>query len=198
MGKVAASFVAGSLLMAAAALSQAIARGVYLPQAPETDWSLYLPPGEGKELLRSLCTSCHGLDAILVQRRDIEAWQQTVKGMLADQDPRYFEYLVDEPKVLIRYLADYLGPLSPSAEALQRDSQLREKYLKGEMRSLININTASAEELGKVPGIGPAAADAIVRYRKDHGRFSSVDDLRKVKEVDPSQLDKVRPLLLAE
>ena len=61
----------------------------------------------------------------------------------------------------------------------------------------VNINTASAQELTTLPGIGPKKADAIVSYRKANGAFGSVDDIVKVKGIGPKTLDKLRPLITA-
>ncbi len=47
----------------------------------------------------------------------------------------------------------------------------------------MNINTAGADELKALPGIGPAKAEAIVEYRKQHGNFKSVEELKNVKGI---------------
>ncbi|WP_232850009.1 ComEA family DNA-binding protein [Bowmanella yangjiangensis] len=47
----------------------------------------------------------------------------------------------------------------------------------------ININTASAKELMKLPGIGKSKAEAIVKYRQDNGNFQSVEDLAKIQGI---------------
>lgn len=49
--------------------------------------------------------------------------------------------------------------------------------------SQVNINTATVEELTALPGIGEKKAQAIVKYRKKHGRFSSASDLTNVKGI---------------
>lgn len=45
----------------------------------------------------------------------------------------------------------------------------------------VNINTATAKELTKVKGLNSAKAKAIVTYRKKHGDFKAVEDLKEVK-----------------
>ncbi|MGA9119050.1 MAG: helix-hairpin-helix domain-containing protein [Bacteroidota bacterium] len=57
----------------------------------------------------------------------------------------------------------------------------------------VNINTAGPDELIRLPGIGPATAQKIVDYRKQNGRFLTVDDLAKVKGIGPKKLEKLRP-----
>lgn len=44
----------------------------------------------------------------------------------------------------------------------------------------VNLNTASEEELAQVSDIGPARASKIVEYRREHGRFGSVEELDQV------------------
>lgn len=61
--------------------------------------------------------------------------------------------------------------------------------------AMVNINTASTEELNAIPGIGPALARRIVEYRKAHGPFAKVDDLLAVKGIGPKMLAKIRDRL---
>ncbi|MBD90096.1 MAG: topoisomerase [Deltaproteobacteria bacterium] len=60
---------------------------------------------------------------------------------------------------------------------------------------LLNVNTASSDQLQALPGIGPKKADAIVSYRSANGPFQQVDDLVQVKGIGPKTLDKLRPLV---
>ena len=56
----------------------------------------------------------------------------------------------------------------------------------------IDLNTATAEELDQLPGVGPATAAAIVAYRDAHGPFATVDDLADVRGIGPAKLDALR------
>ena len=60
---------------------------------------------------------------------------------------------------------------------------------------LVNLNTASADLLDKLPGIGPTTAQKIVDYRKQNGLFTRVDDLLKIPGIGPSTLDEIRGLV---
>lgn len=59
----------------------------------------------------------------------------------------------------------------------------------------ININTANADQLAMLSGIGAAKASAIIAYREEHGPFNGVDDLTNVSGIGPSTVEKNRHLL---
>ena len=59
----------------------------------------------------------------------------------------------------------------------------------------ININTATKDELVALPGIGPAKAQAIVDYRKAHGSFKTVEELKDVKGIGAKRFEKLKPEL---
>lgn len=56
----------------------------------------------------------------------------------------------------------------------------------------VNINTASAEELMSLSGIGPTKAQAIVDYRTNFGNFTSIDQLTSVSGIGEKTLAKIR------
>ncbi len=57
---------------------------------------------------------------------------------------------------------------------------------------VVNVNTATLEQLQLLPGIGEAKAQAIVQARKQRGGFKNLDELVEVKGIGPSALDKLR------
>ncbi|ART78965.1 ComEA family DNA-binding protein [Oceanisphaera avium] len=59
----------------------------------------------------------------------------------------------------------------------------------------ININSATAEQLSLLSGIGSAKAAAIIDYREQNGPFNSVDDLSKVSGIGERTVEKNRHLL---
>ena len=63
-------------------------------------------------------------------------------------------------------------------------------------KNLVDVNKASAEELQKLNGIGPALAKRIIEYRQAHGRFTKPDDLIQVKGIGPAKLKKMREQIL--
>ena len=62
----------------------------------------------------------------------------------------------------------------------------------------ININTANAEQLATLPGIGTVKAEAIIKYRKDNGRFKSINELKDVKGIGDKMIEKISPEVTIE
>ncbi len=61
-----------------------------------------------------------------------------------------------------------------------------------EQRLKIDINTASAEALSTIHGVGPSTAQSIIRYREKHGGFNSVDELTNVSGIGSKTVEKMR------
>lgn len=63
---------------------------------------------------------------------------------------------------------------------------------KTELAGVVNVNTATSEQLQLLPGIGPARARAILEYRKRSGGFKSVDDLKQIDGIGDHAMSKIR------
>ncbi len=63
---------------------------------------------------------------------------------------------------------------------------------------LININTATLEELDLLPGIGPVTAEKIIQYREDNGFFVTIEDILQVPGIGDKTLDDIRDLITVE
>ncbi len=59
----------------------------------------------------------------------------------------------------------------------------------------VNINTASADELAKLPRIGPAIAQRIVDFRKENGNFKRIEDLMKVRGIGEKVFNQLKDLI---
>lgn len=60
---------------------------------------------------------------------------------------------------------------------------------------LININTASQNELESLPRIGPVIAAEIIRYRQANGPFHRKEDIQEVKGIGPVTFEKISELI---
>jgi competence protein ComEA len=59
----------------------------------------------------------------------------------------------------------------------------------------VDVNRATAEELDRLPGVGPSTAAAIVTERERNGPFVAVDDLDRVPGIGPAKLEALRDLV---
>jgi competence protein ComEA len=56
---------------------------------------------------------------------------------------------------------------------------------------LVNLNTATLDQLDTLPGIGPTLAERILQWRQQHGQFSSVDELQEVSGIGPMKFEQL-------
>lgn len=100
-------------------------------------------------------------------------------GMTAEADPFYVN--------LAETVADGQKLYFPTME----EAKTLEAEVKAAAEGLVNINTASAEELCTLPGIGASRAADIVRYREKNGAFQTKEDIMKVSGIKQNAYDKL-------
>jgi competence protein ComEA len=61
--------------------------------------------------------------------------------------------------------------------------------------ALVNLNTATGEQLETLPGVGPSTAAAIIAHRDQHGPFTSIDQLVDVRGIGEAKLEQLRDLV---
>ena len=59
----------------------------------------------------------------------------------------------------------------------------------------VNVNTATAEELQLLPGVGEARAKAVIALRVQRGGLKSIDELKDVKGIGDIALERIRPFV---
>ena len=107
-------------------------------------------------------------------------------------------------KKLLLVVALWFAAAGVAGNALAADKAGEKKDTKTETKAatkdaapkagalMVNINTASKDELKMLKGIGDTRAQDIIDYRTKNGNFKSVDDLEKVKGIGPGQMKQIR------
>ncbi len=60
---------------------------------------------------------------------------------------------------------------------------------------LVNLNTATLDQLQTLPGVGPVLAQRIIEYRDQHGGFTATEDLRKVTGIGDARYNELKSLV---
>lgn len=89
-------------------------------------------------------------------------------------------YVTDGEKIYIPTIDEILSEASAFVE--------REE-------GLVNINTADINRLITIDGIGEAKAKAIISYRNEHGRFQSLEEIKKVSGIGNSTYEKIKEFI---
>ena len=114
----------------------------------------------GKNTTDELCTQCHGLEDITGSRRTPREWNDVV-SMMVDRGVSGTDAQIATVK---QYLTRYYG--------------------------MLWVNTASAQDFSNVLGLSSKDADAVVEYRKAHGKFPDAAELAKVPGIDKTKIDE--------
>lgn len=126
-----------------------------------------LPDGPGKDVTVRSCGTCHEARRAASARLTRAGWAAVIDSMIG-RGARIAEG--DVPVVL-----DYLST-----------------HFLGEAAQPLNINTAPQIDFESGGGLLRSEAAAVVRYRDRHGRFKSVDDLKKVPGLDFRKIERRR------
>ena len=132
-----------------------------------------LPDGAGKAETQKLCSGCHELDKSFSLSQDRAGWQRTVEKMVGFG----MKATEQETSAVLEYLV---------------------KNFPADDLPKINVNKAEAIDLESGLSLKRSQATAIIQYRKEHGSFKSIADLKKVPGVDAEKIEAKKDRLIFE
>jgi len=124
------------------------------------------PDAPGKAELIKMCSGCHEAETVFAHAQTAGEWADTLANMAQ------------------------LG-----AEGTQEEWRLIEQYLDAQL-AMIAINKAAADEIRRTVGVSEAVAQAIVTFRREHGNFKSIDDLKNVPGLEAAKVDARKDRLI--
>jgi competence protein ComEA len=117
------------------------------------------PDGPGKAAFLKMCSDCHGPESAIAQFKTRDEWNKTLDDMATNGAQGTDE---EWNQVL-----DYV-----------------DKYF-----SLILVNKADAKRLAVTLDVPQEIAEAVVKYRSEHGRIGSIDELKNVAGLDAAKVE---------
>ena len=123
-----------------------------------------------------------------------------IKAYRSGSQASHFEYSASDSEFAARSHVrdDSLIDSSKSTQPLRSSIGLSQENSYSPPLRLMNINTATKDELMTLPGIGEAMAERIILYREENGPFRKVDDLVKVKGIGSKKIERLAPLCTVE
>ncbi|MFC8038307.1 helix-hairpin-helix domain-containing protein [Paenarthrobacter sp. NPDC057355] len=105
------------------------------------------------------------------------------------------EVLTDGSKLYVPLVGEAAPPTASSGSGTGTTSGTAGPAAAG---AKVNINTASLEELGTLPRVGPVTAQRILDWRKERGAFTSVDELDAVDGIGPKLMESLKDLVTVQ
>ncbi|HLG99862.1 MAG TPA: helix-hairpin-helix domain-containing protein [Bryobacteraceae bacterium] len=137
---------------------------------PGVVWA-QLPEGPGRDETIKLCSGCHELARSVSLRQSRDGWKATINKMIG------------------------LGATGTEEEISAALDYLSAHYPAQTLPPL-NVNTAKAIDFETRLSLRRSQAAAIIEYRKAHGSFKSIDDLKKVPGMDPEKIEAKKDVLV--
>lgn len=132
-----------------------------------------LPDGPGKVETEKICSQCHELARSVSVRQDRAGWETTIGKMVT------------------------LGATASDAE-LQKVTDYLTAHFAPEALPRINVNKARAIDFESGLGLKRSEAASIIEYRAKNGPFKSIEDLKKVPNIDMAKIEAKKDRLTVE
>jgi competence protein ComEA len=121
-----------------------------------------LPDAPGKALVEQVCGTCHGLELLAPSTRTAAQWRDTLAVMKTS-----------------------------GAKASDEEWKAIDQYFMANL-AYLNVNTATADEIGLVFDVADKIAQAVVAQRDKQGGFKTVDDLKQVPDLDQKRVEALK------
>jgi hypothetical protein len=155
-------FVAGAWMLSIVSMES--------QNAKDEGWSQLLPPGEGRELVITSCTTCHNAKVVVHARKLRDDWTKSVGDMIQRGAPIFPE----EIDPITTYLAKAFGQNVPK---------------------LVNVNSAARTDLEALPGLNAEMVARILDARSKAGAIKNPEELRTALAMTKEEFEKIRYLL---
>ncbi len=129
------------------------------------------PAGDGRETTLRVCSKCHSVNNLLATGRDRQGWEDLIVKMVSLGTKGTDEEFTD--------IAGYLTASFPPSFGAK-----------------INVNKAEVKQLAMTLVLTSDESKEIVKYREKNGDYKSLDDLKKVPNVDAKKLEAKKDKLL--
>lgn len=108
-------------------------------------------------------------------------------GLLTGADPNHVnmaQAVTDQQVLYVPMQGEDTSPIGATSSQAGADSTSQ--------AAIVNLNTATKEQLTQITGVGDKKADLILAYREQHGQFKSIDELKEVSGFGDKSVDKIR------
>jgi competence protein ComEA len=130
-----------------------------------------LPPGPGREETQKVCSACHEIERSISLRQDHDGWKATINKMIGlGAQGTEQEFSATLEYLAANYPANALPPL--------------------------NVNRAAAIDFETRLSLRRSEAARIIEYRRQHGRFNSLEQLKHVPGIDLSKIEAKKDIFV--
>ncbi|MBF0780020.1 MULTISPECIES: helix-hairpin-helix domain-containing protein [unclassified Granulicatella] len=114
---------------------------------------------------------------------------------LIDRAGGFTENAAQEHVNLSRIITDEMIIVIPNKQQIDAQDVLSSSVKEGEQSNKVNLNTATKEQLMTIKGIGEKKALLIIEYRKEHGKFKTIEDLGQIKGFSQTFIQTIEPFV---